>query len=443
MNVKNSWNSNLYKTMIFAQFRYTWSLFYHFGYSTSVVILQKLLLLSPSAMSCVGNAARPMLTQQRKENMGGMYRYVGSHSAVKLCRWQKSMLRGRGGCYKSTFYGIKSHQCMEATPSMACANKCTFCWRHNTNPTAKEWKWDMDNPVSLVKEMIDAHIALVKNSGGVPGVTPDRLCEGLNPRHCALSLVGEPILYPKVNELIGELHRRNVSTFLVNNGQFPDQLASLRQVTQLYLSVDAHNALIMKEVGRPVFPDYWQRFQRSLDVMRDKAGRTVLRMTMIKGVNLLSEKEDTEPLEGYAECISKAWPCFVELKALTPTFQGDGSHKPFRMNNVPSYSELLHFAHRLANHAWLCDYYSVVCGHEHSNCVLLAHKKFLHNGEWHTWIEYDKFHILANNPGIQCIRPEEYWAVTPKWSLVNAEEKGFDPSQTRHRKGGETNSLNH
>lgn len=41
----------------------------------------------------------------------------------------QSMLRGRGGCYKHTFYGIESHRCMEATPSLACANKCVFCWR--------------------------------------------------------------------------------------------------------------------------------------------------------------------------------------------------------------------------------------------------------------------------------------------------------------------------
>ena len=39
------------------------------------------------------------------------------------------MLRGRGGCYKHTFYGIESHRCIETTPSLACANKCVFCWR--------------------------------------------------------------------------------------------------------------------------------------------------------------------------------------------------------------------------------------------------------------------------------------------------------------------------
>ena len=65
------------------------------------------------------------------------YRIVGTHSGVKLCRWTKSMLRGRGGCYKHTFYGIESHRCMETTPSLACANKCVFCWRYEHS-----WWWD-------------------------------------------------------------------------------------------------------------------------------------------------------------------------------------------------------------------------------------------------------------------------------------------------------------
>ena len=49
--------------------------------------------------------------------------------SVILVFCSQSMLRGRGGCYKHTFYGIESHRCMETTPSLACANKCVFCWR--------------------------------------------------------------------------------------------------------------------------------------------------------------------------------------------------------------------------------------------------------------------------------------------------------------------------
>ena len=44
------------------------------------------------------------------------YKLIGSHSGVKICRWTKAMLRGRGGCYKHSFYGIESHRCMETTP---------------------------------------------------------------------------------------------------------------------------------------------------------------------------------------------------------------------------------------------------------------------------------------------------------------------------------------
>ena len=97
--------------------------------------------------AAAGAGARPMVgAALRGELEKQGYRVVGSHSGVKLCRWTKSSLRGRGGCYKHTFYGIESHRCVEATPSMACANKCVFCWRHHTNPVATEWKWDVDDP---------------------------------------------------------------------------------------------------------------------------------------------------------------------------------------------------------------------------------------------------------------------------------------------------------
>ena len=122
------------------------------------------------------------------------YKLIGSHSGVKMCRWTKSMMRGRGGCYKHAFYGIESHRCMEHTPSLACANKCVFCWRHHSNPVGKTWKWQMDDPISIVTEAVKLHQGMIKEYSGVPGVWPERVKEGLDIRHCALSLVGEPIM---------------------------------------------------------------------------------------------------------------------------------------------------------------------------------------------------------------------------------------------------------
>lgn len=50
------------------------------------------------------------------------------------------------------------------------------------------------------------------------------MAEGMQAKHCALSLVGEPIMYPEINTLIGLLHDKGISTFLVTNAQFPDAI---------------------------------------------------------------------------------------------------------------------------------------------------------------------------------------------------------------------------
>ena len=57
------------------------------------------------------NAPKPeMVTPKlRKALTKQGYKILGTHSGVKLCRWTKAMLRGRGGCYKHAFYGIESH----------------------------------------------------------------------------------------------------------------------------------------------------------------------------------------------------------------------------------------------------------------------------------------------------------------------------------------------
>lgn len=53
---------------------------------------------------------------------------------------------------------------------------------------------------------------------------PERFAEGLAVQHCALSLVGEPIMYPEVNAFIRLLHQKGISSFLVTNAQFPEEI---------------------------------------------------------------------------------------------------------------------------------------------------------------------------------------------------------------------------
>ncbi|KAK3030561.1 hypothetical protein RJ639_039591 [Escallonia herrerae] len=352
------------------------------------------------------------------------YKIIGSHSGVKICRWTKSQLRGRGGCYKHSFYGIESHRCMEATPSLACANKCVFCWRHHTNPVGKSWQWKMDDPLDIVNYAIDLHTKMIKQMKGVPGVKAERLLEGLSPRHCALSLVGEPIMYPEINSLVDELHRRRISTFLVTNAQFPDKIKMLRPITQLYVSVDAATKDSLKAIDRPLFGDFWERFVDSLKALREKQQRTVYRLTLVKGWN-------TEDIDAYSSLFEIGNPDFVEIKVNERLSNDRSATSKLTMENVPWHCDVKAFSEALAQKSK--GAYEVACEHVHSCCVLLAKaEKFKVNGHWFTWIDYDKFHDLVASG-----RPfdsKDYMAPSPSWSVYGAEEGGFDPAQSRYKK---------
>ncbi|KAH9300010.1 hypothetical protein KI387_011593, partial [Taxus chinensis] len=350
------------------------------------------------------------------------YKIIGSHSGVKLCRWTKSQLRGRGGCYKHSFYGIESHRCMETTPSLACANKCVFCWRHHTNPVGKSWRWKLDDPLQIVEGAIDQHTKMIKQMKGVPGVTQERLTEGLTPRHCALSLVGEPIMYPEINTLVEELHRRRISTFLVTNAQFPEAISSLRPVTQLYVSIDAATKERLKAIDRPLFADFWERFIDSLKALRDKQQRTVYRLTLVKGWN-------TEELDAYTELFELGKPDFIEIKGVT--YCGSSATSTLTMENVPWHSDVKAFSEELVERSK--GEYELACEHAHSCCVLLANSsKFKVQGQWFTWIDYERFHDLVASG--KAFSSEDYTAPTPSWAVYGASESGFDPGQARFKK---------
>ncbi|XP_071733236.1 S-adenosyl-L-methionine-dependent tRNA 4-demethylwyosine synthase [Rutidosis leptorrhynchoides] len=350
------------------------------------------------------------------------YKIIGSHSGVKICRWTKSQLRGRGGCYKHSFYGIESHRCMEATPSLACANKCVFCWRHHTNPVGKSWQWKMDDPLMIVNSALEQHKKMIKQMKGVPGVTSERLAEGLSPRHCALSLVGEPIMYPEINTLVDELHQRRISTFLVTNAQFPEKIASLKPITQLYVSVDAGTKDSMKAIDRPLFGDFWERFVDSLKALKDKQQRTVYRLTLVKGWN-------AEDVDAYSSLFAIGNPDFVEIKGVT--YCGTSATSKLTMENVPWHADVKAFSEALAEKS--NGEYEVACEHAHSCCILLAKvDKFKINGLLHTWIDYEKFHDLVASG--KSFGSNEYMAVTPSWAVYGANEGGFDPDQARYKK---------
>lgn len=375
------------------------------------------------------NKNKEMLTNNQREKLKKEgYKIIGSHSAVKLCRWTKSQLRGRGGCYKNSFYGINSYQCMETTPSLACANKCVFCWRHHKNPVGKEWNWKMDDPEFIVKEGIEKHRKMIKELKGMHGVIPERYEEAFNIKHCALSLVGEPIMYPKINNLIDELHSHHISTFLVTNAQFPEALKNLKQVTQLYLSIDASNEERLKNIDRPLFKDFWNRYIECIKILKNRKERTVFRFTLVKEYNMMLDE-----MEGYSKLVELGFPDFIEIKAAT--YCGSSNGYALTMKNIPWYEEVCLFATKLINETFfLRNNYELTCQHKHSCSVLIAKKKFKINQKWHTWIDYEKFHFLVKtNKHFDAL---DYCAQTPEWALCGAKEEGFNPMDTRVYKKG-------
>ncbi len=238
------------------------------------------------------------------------YRFAGKHSAVKICEWTKKSLRSEGVCYKQKFYGIESHRCLQMTPSVAwCPNRCVYCWRatEKTRESPKTGE-KIDEPAEIIDRCIEAQRLLLTGFKGLDKANKKKWKEAQEPNQAAISLSGEPTAYPKISELIGEFHKRHFTTFLVTNGQYPERLEGITEPTNLYISLDAPDRETYMKVDRPMLPDFWERLNRSLELMSKFGCTKVIRLTLVKGWN------DHNP-EGYAELIKKAGADFIEVKS--------------------------------------------------------------------------------------------------------------------------------
>lgn len=339
------------------------------------------------------------LAKQRLEKQH--YRVIGSHSAVKTCGWTKNMINGIGGCYKLKFYGIMSHQCMQMTPSISCANRCSFCWRDYKAPVSKEWEWNQDEPEMILEESLKAHHKLLEGFNKNKKTKQHIYEKSKDVKHVALSLTGEPINYPKINKLIEKFNEAGISTFLVTNAQFPAEIKNLNPVTQLYISLDAPEKILLKEIDNPLFEDYWERLVESLKYLSEKRHRTCIRMTIVKGVN------DKAP-EKYAEMINLGNPDFIEVKGYMHV---GASIKRLNRDCMPTHEEVKAFAKKVLK--FLPDY-ELVSEHKPSWVVMLAKKKFFKEGRWHTWIDFPKYDELVNNPKTkETFTTEDYLKETP------------------------------
>lgn len=103
------------------------------------------------------------------------------------------------------------------------------------------------------------------------------------------------------------------------------------------------------------------------------------RLTLVKAWN-------TDEIQQYAELVSRGNPDFIEVKGVT--FCGESKASDITMANIPWHEEVfvcvfVHWLYILSRQvvgfvqklADMLEDYEIACEHEHSNCVLIAHKK--------------------------------------------------------------------
>ena len=270
------------------------------------------------------------------EQVDGPDYHSRNHTAAQTCGWTKNALRGEGTCYKHAFYGVRSHRCIQMTPVVRCNERCVFCWRDHGGHTYELDGVEWDDPEAVVDASIDLQRTLLAGFGGNDEVPRDRYEEAMDPQHVAISLDGEPTLYPHLPELIEAYHDREITTFLVSNGTRPEVLREV-EPTQLYLSVDAPTESIFEDVVGPMEADAWENLMASIDVLAEKTGRTTIRTTLVDGENM------TDP-EGYAALYERADPDFVELKAYMHV-----GHSRARLDReaMPTHEDVSAFADRV------------------------------------------------------------------------------------------------
>ncbi|MHA1257248.1 MAG: hypothetical protein ACTSPS_16785, partial [Promethearchaeota archaeon] len=136
-----------------------------------------------------------------------------------------------------------------------------------------------------------------------------------HPNHAAISLDGEPLLYPIMSGLVEEFRNRGMTTFIVTNSTLPENIKALDSLpSQMYFTLPASNEKTYKKVCRPMIKNGWAKINESLDLIESLNCRTLIRLTAVKDLNIsLNEKL----IKDYINIIEKAKPNFFEIKGFT------------------------------------------------------------------------------------------------------------------------------
>ena len=297
---------------------------------------------------------------------------VSDHSTVELCHWTKKSFRNEGSCYKHKFYGISTHRCMEFSPAgMHCENRCIYCWRPmEFYDSMKMEPENVADPKEIVTKLMEERKKLIMGHYGDPSQDKDKLDESLLPSHYAISLSGEPTMYPKLPDLIKYLKSLEYtkSIFLVTNGQEPEMIQRLQDEdalpTQLYLSANAADYESFLKINRPRYDDSWQRWNTTLNMLSKLDTRTVLRVTLIRNYN-----NNADMIPAFAKMLDQSNVHFVEIKSYMHIGR---STNRLEYDDMLQMEEVQDFAHDLIEKN---PNFTVMDESEISRIVVLQNKK--------------------------------------------------------------------
>ena len=261
---------------------------------------------------------------------------------------------------------------MEFSPAgMHCENRCVYCWRPMEFYDSLAMEPErVAEPEEIIQKLMAERRKLIMGHYGDPNQDKQKLDESLLPSHYAISLSGEPTMYPKLPELIKYLKslEETKSIFLVTNGQEPDMIQRLADEdalpTQLYLSTNAADHESFLKINRPRYDDSWKRWNNTLDLLSTLDTRTVLRITLIKNWN-----DSYKMIPVFTEMFDKSNPHFIEIKSYMHIGR---STNRLEHENMLDMDQVRSFAANVSKHS---DRFSLMDESEISRIVILQNEK--------------------------------------------------------------------
>lgn len=223
---------------------------------------------------------------------------------------------------------------------------------------------------------------ILKENNGDPSIIIDKLVtneqdlksvhkSALNPCHAAISLDGEPTLYPHIGKYVGEFRKRGFTTFIVTNGTRPDVIQSLAENSELptilYVTLPPPTPELYHKICKPRSDKTWEQIYQTLKLLKNLKTRTVLRITSVKNLNITSDLT-----EQYVAMINEFQPNFVDIKGFT--LEGGSMTISNRLgtdlsgdNYVPEFKDLMEFALGLEKKGG----YEIIQTHQKSKDILI------------------------------------------------------------------------